>query len=64
MGAKFMAWKDIVKQDIDELDISELEKIVEELEKASQMHASQAKRIREFISEVPIVLEKPRSESR
>ena len=39
-----MNWEDILKQ-----DVSELEKIAEELDKAIAMHTSQAKRIREYV---------------
>jgi len=42
-----MKWEEILKQ-----DVSELEKIAKELDKATAMHASQAKRIREYIKKV------------
>lgn len=39
-----MSWKEVLKADVDEL-----EKIAKELDKAVEMHRSQAKRIREHI---------------
>jgi len=42
-----MKWEDILKQ-----DVSELEKIAKELDKAIAMHTSQAKRIREYVKKV------------
>lgn len=39
-----MTWEKILKA-----DVAELEKIAEELDKAVEMHKSQAKRIREHI---------------
>ena len=42
-----MNWSDILKS-----DVSELEKIVIELDKAVVMHKSQAKRIREYIKKM------------
>jgi hypothetical protein len=41
-----MNWLDILKS-----DITELEKIADELDKAVEMHKSQAKRIRAMIKE-------------
>tara|TARA_R100001510_G_C7597260_1_gene164967 strand:+ start:497 stop:637 length:141 start_codon:yes stop_codon:yes gene_type:complete len=43
-----MNWQDNLKKQ----DISELEKIVKELEKAVEMHTSQAKRISEYIEKI------------
>ena len=42
-----MNWSDILKS-----DVSELEKIADELDKAVEMHKSQAKRIREMIKKM------------
>ena len=42
-----MTWESILKQ-----DISELEKIANELDKAVKLHTSQAKRIREYIKNI------------
>jgi len=43
-----MSWKDSLKKQ----DVDELEKIVEELGKAVEMHKSQAERIKKFISKI------------
>tara|TARA_Y100000766_G_C18869865_1_gene587663 strand:+ start:926 stop:1180 length:255 start_codon:yes stop_codon:yes gene_type:complete len=43
-----MSWQDILKN---EMDIKTLEEIAGELEKAVEAHGSQAKRIREIISQ-------------
>tara|TARA_Y100001937_G_scaffold110916_1_gene156969 strand:- start:155 stop:304 length:150 start_codon:yes stop_codon:yes gene_type:complete len=42
-----MKWEEILKQ-----DVSELEKIAKELDKAIEMHTSQAKRIRDYVRKV------------
>tara|TARA_R110002020_G_scaffold24916_1_gene81282 strand:+ start:851 stop:988 length:138 start_codon:yes stop_codon:yes gene_type:complete len=42
-----MNWKKVLKADVEEL-----EKIAEELDKAVEMHKSQAERIREHIKEM------------
>ena len=42
-----MSWQNILKHDIDEL-----EKIAKELDKAVELHKSQAKRIREYIKQI------------
>ena len=43
-----MSWQDNLKKQY----IGELEKIVEELEKAVEIHTSQAKRISEYIEKI------------
>jgi|TARA_R100001460_G_scaffold54215_4_gene93384 chaperonin cofactor prefoldin len=42
-----MTWENILKK-----DVKELEKIAKELDKAVEMHKSQAERIREHIKEM------------
>jgi prefoldin subunit 5 len=42
-----MNWEDILKE-----DVSELEKIAKELDKAVAMHTSQAKRIRQYVKRI------------
>tara|TARA_Y100001938_G_C7962114_1_gene364846 strand:- start:472 stop:609 length:138 start_codon:yes stop_codon:yes gene_type:complete len=43
-----MSWKDNLKKQ----DVGDLEKIVEELGKAVEMHKSQAERIKQFIKKI------------
>ena len=42
-----MGWQNILKE-----DVNELEKIVEELEKAVKLHTSQAERIRAYLKKL------------
>tara|TARA_Y100001937_G_scaffold118264_1_gene172436 strand:- start:1709 stop:1849 length:141 start_codon:yes stop_codon:yes gene_type:complete len=42
-----MTWEDVLKE-----NTQTLEKIAKELDKAVEMHASQAKRIRQYIKEL------------
>tara|TARA_Y100001972_G_C7473762_1_gene241117 strand:+ start:36 stop:212 length:177 start_codon:yes stop_codon:yes gene_type:complete len=47
-GKDAMSWKDNLKKQ----DVGDLEKIVEELGKAVEMHKSQAERIKQFIKKI------------